>query len=86
MKVDIYTSSTNGGKHLAVPAGTDLKSVLFPTSLDKDLHRVSPLRATIDTKDPGYGINIRDLEVQVETKGFAVFGRTVEINVFAAGR
>lgn len=83
MKIDIYTSSKNAGKHLSVPSGTELEKVTFPPGLDADLKTVKPFKATVDLSTPGLvGLDASDIEHQINAKGFAVHSTSIEINVY----
>ncbi len=73
MKIDIYTSATNAGKHLSVPNGTDLSVKELPSTIDPDLLKVY-FNKTIDTEivtNP-LGMDLDDVMKQIKTKGFAV--------------
>lgn len=85
MKVDVYTSSCNPRKHLSVPAGKQLADVQFPPDLDRDLHKVTPFKANVDTTS-AVALDAADVEQQIAANGFAVHSTTLEIDVFAPHR
>ena len=85
MKIDVYTSSNNPRKHLSVPAGKHLADVQFPRELDRELHKVTPFKANVDTTS-AVALDAADVEQQIAAKGFAVHSTTHEIDVFAPNR
>jgi hypothetical protein len=83
MKIDTYTSATNGGKHLSVPAGTDLSKMPFPNTLHPDLHKVYPRKKSEDIQpgDSRTGMNSADIIDQINKNGFAVHDTTITITI-----
>ncbi|HNY29439.1 MAG TPA: hypothetical protein PKO15_01000 [Fibrobacteria bacterium] len=73
MEIDIYRASTDRSKLLSVPAGTDLSTIQFPSTLDEDLHSVRPYKAgvTITRGTPALGLDVEDIYSQILAQGFA---------------
>lgn len=73
LDIDIYRASTDRSKLLSVPAGTDLSTLQFPSTLDEDLHSVRPYKAgvTITRGTSALGIDVEDIFTQILAQGFA---------------
>lgn len=73
MEIDIYRASTDRSKLLSVPAGTDLSTLQFPSTLDEDLHSVRPYKAgvSITRGTSALGIDVEDIFSQILAQGFA---------------
>lgn len=83
MKIDIYKSVRNGSKYLSVPAGTDVAGTPFPSTLDPDLHKLSPFKTSFDIQ-PGesrVGLNSDDIIRQITEQKFATHSTTVTVTV-----
>ncbi|MFM7010177.1 MAG: hypothetical protein ACKO0Z_12745 [Betaproteobacteria bacterium] len=83
MKIDIYRSTTDGGKYLSVPAGTDIGDFLFPSDIDADLKNVAPFKADIEII-PGrraVGLDPDDISRQIEANGFATHGVRISFDL-----
>ena len=82
MKIDIYTSKKNLGKHLSGPAGKDVREIEFPNTIDPDLKEVS-LWETKDIRpeDRRVGMDSADIIEQIEQNGFAVHDTTIKITI-----
>ena len=84
MKIDIYTSSTNGAKYLSVLKGTKLDSLDLPKDTDSDLLNLSPFRTRLelDANKEHNAIDEADVLKQIEEKGYAIHGAkfTIELS------
>lgn len=83
MEIDIYKSVLHGKKYLSVPAGTDVMNTPFPSSLDPDLHKLSPFKTSLDIQpgDARAALDSQDIIRQIEEKGFATHTAAVVITV-----
>lgn len=86
MKIDIYNSSIKGNKYISVPKGTKIESLELPADIDKDLLTLSPFRTRLelDTSKPHFALDQADIIRQIEEKGYAVHGSTLEIRLTPA--
>ena len=85
MKIDIYTSSINGSKHLSVEKGTKLESLSLPADIDSDLLSLSPFRTRLEI-EAGKAHNALDQDdvlKQIESNGYAIHGAKQAITVTA---
>ncbi len=85
-KIDIYTSSVNGTKHLFVPAGTDVKALQLPADTDADLLRLSPFRTRVEV-DPDKmhaAFDQGDVQRQIGKNGYAIQTALIQIEVGSA--
>ena len=76
MKIDIYTSTKNGEKHLSVAKGTKIEDLELPSTIDPDLLTLSPFRTRLDVelKVEHNAVDQADVIAQIEEKGYAVHG------------
>jgi hypothetical protein len=83
MKIDIYRSARNPIKHVALPAGTDPKTFVWPVNFDED-YAVLILQSSPDISPADVGriaFDSADVIRQIEQQGYAVLGATVTVNV-----
>ena len=85
MKIDIYTSTKNGEKHLSVKAGVKLETLEIVDTLDPDMLVLSPFRTRleIDPNKPHKALNGKDILKQIEASGFAVHGAKTKVKLTA---
>jgi len=83
LKIDIYTSTKNGEKHLSVAKGTKVEDLELPDSMDPDLLTLSPFktRLEIDPQKTHATLDPIDIMKQIEAKGYAVHGAKIVINI-----
>lgn len=76
MKIDIYTSTKNGAKHLSVAKGTKIEDLELPDTIDPELLTLSPFktRLEIELKVEHNAIDQADVIGQIEEQGYAVHG------------
>ena len=82
-KIDVYTSTINGTKHISVAAGTDITKLTLPEDFDADLRTLSPFKTRIEL-DPAkthIALNQDNVQQQIEKSGFAVHGASREIKL-----
>lgn len=86
MKIDIYTSTKNGNKHLSVAKGIALESISLPNDIDSDLLELSPFRTRLEVlKDKTHpALEQNDVIEQIEAKGYAIHGAKNTISLTAA--
>ncbi|MGS2718073.1 hypothetical protein ACVBE9_07870 [Eionea flava] len=86
MKIDIYTSTKNGNKHLSVAKGTSLESISLPNDIDSDLLTLSPFRTRLEVlKDKTHpALEQNDVIAQIEAKGYAIHGAKSTITLTVA--
>jgi hypothetical protein len=84
LKIDIYTSTKNGEKHLSVAKGTKIEDLELPDTIDPDLLTLSPFktRLEIELKVEHNAVDQADVIAQIEEKGYAVHGakRIISLN------
>ncbi len=85
MKIDIYNSTITGNKYLSIPKGTKIESLELPADFDKELLTLSPFktRLELDLSKPHFALDQADIIQQIEEKGYAVHGSTLEIKLTA---
>ena len=86
MKIDIYTSTTNGNKYLSVLKGTKPENLDLPADIDSDVLNLSPFRTRLElnpSKEHN-AIDQGDVLKQIEEKGFAIHGAKVNVELKAA--
>jgi len=83
MNIDVYKSTKNGNKYISVPSGTDIEKMQLPDSIDPDLLTLSPFKTSLslDSNNPRIALDQNDVMEQINNKGFAVHGATIEIKV-----
>lgn len=83
MKIDIYTSTSNGAKYLSVLKGTKLDSLELPADIDSDVLNLSPFRTRLelDISKEHNAIDQADVLKQIEDNGYAVHGAKFTIDV-----
>jgi hypothetical protein len=85
LKIDIYTSTKNGEKHLSVAKGTKIEDLDLPDSIDPDLLTLSPFktRLEVELKVEHNAVDQADVITQIEEKGYAVHGakRVISLNL-----
>ncbi|MFT7560100.1 MAG: hypothetical protein ACI93R_002015 [Flavobacteriales bacterium] len=76
MKIDIYTSSTNGQKYLSVSKGVKIEEIELPKDFDTELLSLSPLRTRLELSTDKEHANLDQVDIlkQIEENGFAVHG------------
>lgn len=76
MKIDIYTSTKNGEKHLSVAKGTKIEELKLPSTIDPELLTLSPFktRLEVDLKVEHNAVDQADVIAQIEDKGYALHG------------
>ena len=76
MDIDIYKSTKNGNKYISVAAGTDMKNMQLPDSIDPDLLTLSPFKKslTLDPSKPRIALDQEDVMKQIIENGYAVHG------------
>lgn len=85
MKIDIYTSTKNGEKHISVAKGTKIEDIVLPGSIDPELLTLSPFktRLEIDLSVEHNAVDQADVIAQIEEKGYAVHGAKRVISLSA---
>jgi uncharacterized protein YcgL (UPF0745 family) len=85
MKIDIYTSATNGSKYLSVLKGVKVEDLEFPADFDSELLRLSPFRTRLElhADKEHNAVDKEDVLKQIEEKGYAVHGAKFEIDLTA---
>lgn len=83
MKIDIYKSTKNGNKYLSVPAGKDVKTMSFPTTLDKDVSTFSPFKTSLEIQpgDHKAALDCDKVIEQIQKNGYAVHEAKIEIKI-----
>lgn len=83
MLVDIYSSLNNGSNYISVPAGTDITQIDLPEDIEKAFSQVTPFKSNIDLQlgDKRIGIDSADVIKQINSKGFAVHGATIKVDI-----
>lgn len=86
MKIDIYTSISNGAKYLSVLKGTKLESLNLAEDIDSDLLNLSPFRTRLelDINKEHNALDQADVLKQIEDNGYAVHGAKFSIDLAAA--
>jgi len=82
-KIDVYTSTKDGTKHLSVAAGTDVASLTLPADFDPDMKVLSPFKTRIEL-DPAKtrtALNQEAVQQQINKNGYAIHNATYEITV-----
>lgn len=81
--IDIYKSTKDGNKYLAVPKGTRLTSLQVPDNFDPDLRSLSPFKTRLELNParPQPALDQDAIIAQIEAHGFAVHGAKIEISV-----
>lgn len=81
MRVDIYTSVRNGGKHLVVPAGTVVQGMILSPEEGKDLEEVRPTlrNKEIDPTAEYIGVSGSVLARQLASGSYAVVQTDVAV-------
>jgi len=76
LKIDIYTSTKNGAKHLSVAKGTKIEDLELPDTIDPELLTLSPFktRLEIELKVEHNAVDQADVIGQIEEKGYAIHG------------
>jgi hypothetical protein len=83
MKIDIYKSIVNSKKYISVPAGTDIRSIQFPDTFDKELVKLSPFKSEheIFPDVPYIALDSNEVIKQIKEKGYAIHGAKIEITI-----
>jgi hypothetical protein len=76
LKIDIYTSTKNGEKHLSVAKGTKIEDLELPDTIDSDLLTLSPFKTRLEVELTVEHNAVDQVDVigQIEEKGYAVHG------------
>ena len=88
MNIDIYKSTKHDDKYLSVPEGTDVANMDFPADIDPDLLSITPFKSglEIDLSKPRMGLNQENILKQIEEKGYAIHGATMEASIGLTGK
>lgn len=78
MTVDLYQSTTNSDKFLAVPAGVDPAGLMGPMTFDKDYAQVVQYQAAFefDPAESYSGANAAKIAADILTVKWAIYERT----------
>jgi len=83
LKIDIYTSISNGDKYLSIPVGTKIEELALPADVDAEILTLSPFRTRleVDAEKPHNALDAKDIIRQIEKNGFAVHSSTQKIQL-----
>lgn len=83
MIIDIYKSTKNGNKYLAVPKGTRPASMPIPDTFDPELLTLSPFKTRLELKQdkPQTALDQDNIIAQIEKNGYAVHDAKLEIRL-----
>lgn len=74
LKIDIYTTLTNGHKYFSIPVGTKLSELTLPDELDPEVLSLSPFKTRLEINEdkPHSALDAKNIIQQIEKKGFAI--------------
>ena len=87
MIIDVYRSTSDSEKYLSVPNVTDITQLKLPEDSDPDLFNLSPFKSGLELNpdQPVLGFNQKDIENQINEKGFAIHGATMQVSINLTG-
>ncbi|OEZ29240.1 hypothetical protein [Variovorax boronicumulans] len=77
MSVDLYQSTTDPGKFLALPAGTDPTELMGPMTFDRDYAHIKRYQAAFefDPSETYAGVNAAKIAADLLTVKWAMYRR-----------